>query len=463
MFFNQSMNHKVDNDKFYNILGVDKKASTSEIKKAYRRLAVVHHPDKKGGDENKFKEITKAFETLSDESKRKHYDQFGEGEGGPGGGNPADMFGQMFGGMGMQSSNPKRGNNVIHEVNLTLKEIYNGKNLNITVKRKTIDQSKINICSQCKGQGMVTQTVRMGPMIQQIQQPCQSCGGQGKSFKINNITENIKVAIPKGAPNDHKITIYERGDDTPGGDPGDLIVVVKEIKDEVFERKGYDLFIHKDISLLEALKGFKIELTTLDNRNILITNDTVIKPKVNSDWCTKLCHISLEPFAKAKISDESKVKELIESGQLQDENITAFVIKGTETYFYKDPVDKLLESIKPGNSVLYYKERSNIHCVEEEGMPYFNSPIIKGDLYMAFNIIFPDKITIDNDVLIGGGFGEPLNNPTVNEIDSDIEVYELVEKDPEVSYSNFKDTVKEDVEEDGRGMPQGGVQQCAQQ
>ena len=465
MFFNQSMNRKVDNDKFYNVLGVDKKASSSEIKKAYRRLAVIHHPDK-GGDENKFKEITKAFETLSDESKRKHYDQFGESEGGGPSGDPADMFGQMFsGGMGMQSSSPKRGNNITHEVNLTLKEIYNGKNLNVTVKRKTIDQSKVDICSQCKGQGMITQTVRMGPMIQQIQQPCQSCGGQGKSFKVNCITENIKVAIPKGAPNGHKITIYERGDDTPGGDSGDLIVVVKEIKDEVFERKGYDLFIHKDISLLEALKGFKIELTTLDNRNILITNDTVIKPKSNNNnWCTKLCDISLEPFAKSQISDESKVKELIESGQLKNENITAFVIKGQETYFYKNPVDKLLESIKPGNSVIYYKPRSNIHCIEEEGMPYFNSPIIRGDLYITFNIIFPENITIDNDVLIEGGFGEPLNIPTVNEIDSDIEVYELVEKDPEVSYSSYKDTIKEDVEEDeGRGMPQGGVQQCAQQ
>ena len=94
-------------------------------------------------------------------------------------------------------------------------------------------------------------------------------------------------------------------------------------------------------------------------------------------------------------------------------------------------------------------------------MPYFNSPIIKGDLYMTFNIVFPDNITIDNDLLIQGGFDEPLNNPTVNEIDSDIEVYELVEKDHEVSYSNFKETIKEDIEEEEKqSMPQG---QCAQQ
>ena len=461
MFFNQSMNNRVDNNKFYNILGVDKRATSSEIKKAYRKLAVIHHPDK-GGDSEKFKEISKAFETLSDESKRKQYDQFGEGEGS---GNPADIFGQMFGqGMGMQSNSERsRGENVVHEVNLTLKDIFNGKNLNVTVNRKTIDQDKVDICSNCNGQGMISQTVRMGPMIQQIQQQCPRCNGKGKSFNIKHITENIKIAIPKGAPNNHKITIYEKGDDVAGGDTGDLIVVIKEIKDEVFERKGYDLFIHKDISLLEALKGFKIELKTLDDRNILITNDKVIKPVVNnSEWCNKLCDLSLEPFAKAKINDEIKIKELIKSGQLKDENITAFMIKGSTTYFYKDPIDKLMESIKPGNSLIYYKQRSNIHCVEEEGMPYFNSPIIKGDLYMTFTIVYPDKITIDNDILIQGGFGEPLNNTTVNEIESDIEVYELSDKDPEISYSNFKDTIKEDVEED-ESMPQGGVQQCAQQ
>lgn len=459
MFFNKSMN--IDNNKFYNILGVDKSASPSEIKKAYRRLAVIHHPDK-GGDSEKFKEITKAFETLSDENKKKHYDQFGEDDGN-GIPNSSDIFGQMFGGgMRMQSNTQRsRGKNIVHEVNLTLKEIYNGKNLNVTVNRKIIDQSKVNICQQCNGQGMICQTVRMGPMIQQIQQPCQSCGGQGKSFKINNITENIKVAIPKGAPNNHKITIYDKGDDIAGGDPGDLIIVVKEIKDEVFERKGYDLFIHKDISLLEALKGFKIELSTLDNRNILITNDKVIKPKINSDWCNKLCDLSLEPFAKAKINDEIKVKELIEQGQLKDENITAFMIKDYETYFYKEPVDKLINSMKPGNSVIYYKEKSNIQCIEEEGMPYFNSPIIKGDLYITFNIIFPNKIIIDNDILINGGFDKPLNNPTINEIESDIEVYELIEKDPDISYSNFKNSIEENNENEETS--QENIQQCAQQ
>ena len=465
--FNQSTN-KPDNNKFYKILGVSKDATSSEIKKAYRKLAVIHHPDK-GGSEEKFKEITKAFETLSDESKRKNYDQFGEGE--PGMNPSGDMFSQMFSGNhGNRQS--QKGNSINHNVNLSLKEIFNGKTINVTVNRKTIDFDSISKCITCGGQGFTVQTVRMGPMVQQIQQPCNICNGQGKSFRINKVSENIKVTIPRGAPNNHKITIYEKGDDIVDGDTGDLIIIIKEIKDKLFERKGYDLFIDKEISLLEALKGFKIELKTLDNRTILIKNDRVIKPDVNNDnsseWISTICGIRLEPFAKAQISDETKVKELIESGQLKGENITGFTIKGSETYFYKTPIKELLKSKGPGNSVFYYKSNSErlIHCIEEEGMPYFNSPMVKGNLYFKFNIIFPKEVTISNDVLIKGGFDKEINKSTIEEIDSDLEIYELSEKNPDISYNHYKEYIKEyneDDEEVQQGMPQGGAQQCAQQ
>ena len=108
-----------------------------------------------------------------------------------------------------------------------------------------------------------------------------------------------------------------------------------------------------------------------------------------------------------------------------------------------------------------------IQCVEEEGLPYYDSPMLKGDLYMTFNIIFPDKVTIDNDVLIKGGFNKPINNSTVNEIESDIEVYELIEKNPDISYKKFKESVEDISEEEEnnhmQGGMQGGMQQCAQQ
>ena len=467
MFFNQSMNHKVDNDKYYNILGVNKNTSISEIKKAYRKLVVIHHPDK-GGDPEKFKEITTAFETLSDPKKKENYDKFGESNGG----NPGDIFSQMFSGGVQQSNVSKKGNNIKHEVNMSLRDIYSGKTLNITVNRKIINIDSVNICSSCKGQGMISQTIRMGPMVQQVQQPCNSCNGEGKRYNINNISENIKVTVPRGSPNNHKITIFEKGDDIVDGDTGDLIVIVKELEDEVFTRKGYDLFISKDISLLEALKGFKIELEHLDGRKILIKNDKIIKPNnydifnEKFEWKNIVCSLDLEPFAKASINDHKKIKDIIENGQLKKENITGFVIKGNETYFYKKSIDELLKSKKGGDGVFYYKNTSDklIHCIEEEGMPYFNTPILNGDLYMTFNIIFPDNITLDNNILIEGGFNESINKSDINEIESDIEVYELTEKDHNISYNKYKDCIEEvSEEEENNQMPQGGMQQCAQQ
>ena len=364
MFFNQSMNNnKVDNDKYYKILGVNKNESKKEIKKAYHKLAMKHHPDK-GGDPAKFKEITTAFETLSDDNKRSNYDKFGESGEGMGMGMGGDMFSQMFSGA-QQSNVSRKGNNIKHEVNMTLKDIYNGKTLNITINRKTIDMDSVNKCTLCNGVGMMSQTIRMGPMIQQIQQPCSTCNGQGKNYCINNITENIKVTIPRGSPNNHKITVYEKGDDIVDGETGDLIVIVKEIKNEIFTRKGYDLFINKDISLLEALKGFKIELDHLDGRKILIKNDKIIKPNnydiLNEkiEWDSMVCDLNIEPFAKAQLNDEHTIKEVIESGQLKNENITGFMIKGSETYFYKESIDTLLKSKKPGplGSVFYYKKK----------------------------------------------------------------------------------------------------------
>ena len=465
MFFGggNRMNQNVDNNKYYKILGVDKNANEKDIKKAYRRLAVVHHPDK-GGDPEKFKEVTKAFETLSDPNKRKNYDQFGE-EGENMNGHPGDIFGQMFG-MNKQNKR-KKGENIKYDINISLKEIYNGKIENITINRRSIDMDSIFQCHACNGTGMEVKTVRMGPMIQQIQQPCPKCGGQGTKCDTKHIKENIKISIPKGVYNNHKIVMYEKGHDSIDGDPGDLIVTIKQIDDDNITRKGYDLFINKDISLLEALKGFKIELDTFDDRKILITSDKVIKPllKKESSWCNKMCSISLEPFAKGRVSDKDKIVDLIENGQLKDENIVGFIIKGSETYFYKNSLDEIKDNMKYGNDIFYYKKtiNNNIYCVEEEGMPYMDSPMIKGDLYISFNIIFPDEISIDEETLIKGGFNNRINKKIDNEIESEMEVYELIKKDPSSSYNKYKENVKKDEYREEENTQPEGVQQCSQQ
>ena len=469
MFFNQSMNQNIDNESFYKILGVKKNASSKDIKKAYHKLAVLHHPDK-GGDQDKFKEITKAFETLSDDNKRRNYDQYGEGNGDQP--NPGDIFGQMFGNPGMQQNMNKKGNNIKHTINIALDEVFSGTYRKIYIERDLIDINNISICNSCNGKGIVLQTMRMGPMIQQVQQPCPKCRGMGKSYSVNKNKEYIDVNIPKGVPDNHKIIIFDKGDDVLDGDPGDLHVIIKVKDHKNFIRKGNDLFINKDISLIEALNGFKIVIEHFD-RKILIKNDKIIKPNAfdmvnsKSEWKKVNCDIDMEPFAKAKINDVNTIKEIIDEGQLKNEKISGFIIKGNETYFYKESIDILFKNKIKSNKEFYYKEINNIlvYCVEEEGLPDLTTPMLQGDLYVTFNTIFPDKIDMDNEILMKAGFNEPIHK-NIDDVKTDMEVYELSEKNPNISYEKYKEKIRDTIEEqDEENMNNPGMQQqqCAQQ
>ena len=183
---------RADTTKFYEILGVSKEASQAEIKKAYRKLAIQHHPDK-GGDEEKFKEITRAYEVLSDEEKRAQYDQFGEEgiqDGGMGGGHARDIFETLFGGMGgggggRRPAGKRKGQDVVHALKVTLEQLYNGATRKLAINREVIDNSEaVTSCPDCDGRGVRVQVIRMGPMIQQSQSACPKCNGEGKRFKI---------------------------------------------------------------------------------------------------------------------------------------------------------------------------------------------------------------------------------------------------------------------------------------
>merc|ERR1719221_2294132 len=151
-----------DTTKFYTLLEVEKNANESEIKKAYRKLAVKHHPDK-GGDPEKFKEITRAYEVLSDSDKRSKYDNYGE-EGlddGGGGGDPTDIFEAFFGGgggggrRGGGGKRRQKTKDVVQSVQCTLEQLYNGHTKKMAITRKVIDKKKgVQTCSKCDGRGM---------------------------------------------------------------------------------------------------------------------------------------------------------------------------------------------------------------------------------------------------------------------------------------------------------------------
>merc|ERR1719245_2858257 len=190
----------VDTTGFYKALEVDKGASEPEIKKAYRKLAVKYHPDK-GGDPEKFKDITRAYEVLSDPEKRSKYDKYGEeGLEGGGGGDPSDIFESFFGGgqRGGGSRKRQKTKDVVQPLKVTLEQMYNGATKKMAITREVIDKKKgVQECRECDGRGMKVEVVRMGPMIQQMQSQCGACGGNGKSFQTKQQREEVEVHVQK--------------------------------------------------------------------------------------------------------------------------------------------------------------------------------------------------------------------------------------------------------------------------
>ena len=258
----------------YETLGISQGASVDEIKKAYRALARINHPDK-GGDAEEFKKINQAYETLSDPDARARYDQFGEdgGPGGPGPGSGPDMshiFEQMFGGGGGRRPGGVRGDHQ-HVIELTLDEVYTGvtKNMKITTIRPCFEC--LIACSTCGGTGMMSHMQHMGIMAGMFQSPCQACQGVGRVPKgchkcdgKRHVKETVAIGItvPAGVPDGHGQRISGLGDQprTPNERPGDLIVVFRVKRHPVFERHGDNLKYTLTITFEESVNGHEFTI-----------------------------------------------------------------------------------------------------------------------------------------------------------------------------------------------------------
>merc|ERR1719491_913008 len=249
----------VDTTKLYETLGIAKSADEKEIKKAYRKLAVKHHPDK-GGDEAKFKEVSAAYEILSDPEKRVKYDKFGlEG-----------VADEGVGGGGRRRQGPKRGEDVNHPIKVSLEDLYNGKTVKLAVNRQVI-VGGAKQCHTCDGQGVVVELrqIALG-MVQQIQRHCDECEGEGYHIKRKKEKKVLEVLVEKGMKHNQKITFRGMADEKPNMEAGDIIFVVQEKEHETFKRKGADLLIVKNVSLNEALTGFQWIIDHLDGRKIVV-------------------------------------------------------------------------------------------------------------------------------------------------------------------------------------------------
>mmetsp|Transcript_60867 Transcript_60867/g.170190 ORF Transcript_60867/g.170190 Transcript_60867/m.170190 type:complete len:430 (+) Transcript_60867:16-1305(+) len=283
--------------KLYEVLGVSKDADEGEIRKAYRKLALKNHPDK-GGDPEKFKEISAAYDILSDEEKRSTYDKYGleglEGQMGGEGHSAEDIFSMFFGGGGggRRSRGPQKGEDIVHSIKASLEDLYNGKTVRLAISRNKPCQEcdgrggkegAEKACTDCNGRGVRVQIRQIGPgMIQQMQSNCSACKGTGKCIsekdkcksckgsKVYKDRKVLEVNIEKGMSHGQKIKFSGEADEIPGTVAGDVIIVIQQKEHDSFKRKGADLVMTVKLSLSEALCGFTRTITHLDGRVIKI-------------------------------------------------------------------------------------------------------------------------------------------------------------------------------------------------
>lgn len=210
---------------------MSKNADAKEIKKAYRKAALQHHPDK-GGDEHTFKEINAAFEILSDPQKRAKYDKFGlegvaDDDARGGGPSPDDLFSMFFGGSARRSRGPPRGEDVNHPIKVSLEDLYNGKTVKLAINRQVI-VGEPSMCMACDGDGVVLELrqIALG-MVQQIQRKCPDCQGEGWCAQRKKERKVLEVLIEKGMRHNQKIVFRGMADEKPNMEAGNINFIVQ--------------------------------------------------------------------------------------------------------------------------------------------------------------------------------------------------------------------------------------------
>ncbi|KAJ3019859.1 Type I HSP40 co-chaperone [Thoreauomyces humboldtii] len=410
----------VKDTKFYDLLEVSSTASETELKKAYRKLALKYHPDKNPDAGDKFKDISHAYEILSDAQKREVYDRYGEeglsnDGGGAGGMSPEDLFSHLFGGGGgghggffggggrQRQSGPRKGKDMAHALKVSLEDLYKGKVSKLALQKQVLCQKcdgkggkegAVKTCTGCQGRGVKIIMRQIGPMIQQMQQTCPDCNGEGEMIrekdrckgcngkKVGSERKILEVYIDKGMQDGQKITFSGEGDQTPGVIPGDVIIVIEEKEHPRFKRKGDDLYYEAKIDLVTALAGGQFTITHLDDRVLLVN-----------------------------------------------------ILPG--------------ECIKPGD----------VKSISGEGMPAYKRPFDKGNLYCKFEIVFPPPNWADATKFAALESALPPRQPLPSLAGKEVEDVVLSTVDPMQQQRASRNGGQDMEEEEGHG-PQ---VQCAQQ
>lgn len=295
---------------YYDTLGIDKSASKDDVKKAFRKLAHQYHPDKKGGDEVKFKEASEAYDVLSDDSKRSQYDTYGTsgagGGQGAGGFNPndfsgfdfsgfnrgnggvefdlGDIFGDFFGGGRGGSGGQKKGRDISVDIEISFEESIFGADKEIRLSKTTTCQTcggngakkgtQLDTCGICNGKGKVAEMRRSIIGSFQTVRTCENCHGSGKvpkekceTCKGHGVTkqeQTLKISIPSGLENGEMLRMNGQGEAMQGGVSGDLYIKVHIKQHQLFKKAGNDLVMDLKVKLSDALLGGSYAIKTLD-------------------------------------------------------------------------------------------------------------------------------------------------------------------------------------------------------
>nr|CAD7456853.1 unnamed protein product [Timema tahoe] len=377
----------------YQVLGVTRNSSDSEIKKAYRKLAKEFHPDKNPEAGDKFKEISFAYEALSDPKKRTQYDKYGikalqEGGHDSMGFGSDDIFSQLFGGSGLfgmgmggmgggMRSRRQRGEDTVHPLKVTLEDLYNGKTAKLHLSKNVLcaacngkgsKSGASHTCRACRGSGIRVAYRQLGPgMSQQIQTRCGECSGEGEVIidkdrctscrgkKVQNQTKILEVHVDKGMKENQKIYFRGEGDQQVG--------VNKEPQDLLPWRGGYNSFA--------TITGIKVSARLFQHHLPVFQPD--VEP---GDIIIVLQQKAHETFQRQ--GDDlyiSRTVTLTEALCGFNMLVTHMDSRGLVV---RHPPGRI---IKPGD----------MKCIVGEGMPHHRNPFEKGNLYVKFDVVFPSS------------------------------------------------------------------------